>query len=66
MVVPEFDPPYDIYDLDICQLIPGTEDGFSMNEAYTHSEIGSDSPFVESHCDPPHWDNYCDPPHWQD
>jgi len=52
--IPELDPPYDFddfSDLDICQLIPGTKDGF---------------PEDESGQDPPHWDDCSEPPYWDD
>jgi hypothetical protein len=35
--VPEFDPAYDITDRDICQLVPGTKDGFpEMDEPFLY------------------------------
>jgi hypothetical protein len=56
-VVPEFDPAYDIRDRGICQLVPGTKDGFpEMDEPFQYY----------SGPDPPHEGDYCDPPHWQD
>ena len=56
-VVPEFDPAYDITDRDICQLVPGTKDGFPEMDEQFHCDIGPD---------PPHEGDYCDPTHWQD
>jgi hypothetical protein len=43
--VPEFDPAYDITERDICQLIPGTIDGFWEDVPLQHY-VGPD---------PPHW-----------
>jgi hypothetical protein len=63
--VPEFDPPYDFAEKDICQLLPWTEDGFSQEETHFQGEGGAD-PLMENHCDPPYWENHCDPPHWED
>jgi hypothetical protein len=57
VAIPEFDPPYDVYNRDICQLIPGTKDGFPEMDGVAHFE-----PLP----DPPHRDDYCDPPHWED
>lgn len=54
--VPEFDPAYDITERDICQLIPGTIDGFREDVPLQHY-VGPD---------PPHWQDSCDPPHWED
>ena len=51
-VVPEFDPVYDITDRDICQLVPGTKDGFPEMDEQFHCDIGPD---------PPHEGDYCDP-----
>jgi hypothetical protein len=56
-VVPEFEPAYDITDRDICQLVPGTKDGFPEMDEQFHCDVGPD---------PPHEEDYCDPPHWQD
>ncbi len=65
--IPEFDPPYDLADLNVCQLIPWTEDGFSPDETAFQGEGGPDPPFLESHCDPPHWEEAnSDPSHWND
>jgi hypothetical protein len=54
--VPEFDPAYDITDRDICQLIPGTKDGF-WEDVHVQYDVGPD---------PPHWKDDRDPPHWED
>ena len=54
--VPEFDPAYDITERDICQLIPGTKEGFWEDVSMQHC-VGPD---------PPHWQDNCDPPHWED
>ena len=64
--IPEFDPPALFDDWDICQLIPGTEDGFPQDEVQFHGEEGPDPPLLEIHYDPPHWEDYSDPPHWED
>ena len=61
--VPEFDPAYDITDRDICQLVPGTQDGFweTYEQPYESLQYQYDiGP------DPPHWQNDRDPPHWED
>ncbi len=60
--IPEFDPPLDPSDFDICQLIHGTEDGFPQDETQFYEEGGPDPPFLKSNCDPPHWDDIRDPP----
>jgi Putative transposase len=70
----EYDPPYDVPNKDICQLIYGTEDGFPMLEVQVHcDEIEPDPHVQESYSDPPHWqgcydcphgDENIDPPHW--
>ena len=61
----EFDPPYDLQNWDICQLVSNTADGFSEIEVQVHSdtyfEAGTNS--LESYSDPPHWNDYSDPPH---
>jgi hypothetical protein len=72
--IPKFDPEYQIVTWDICQLIPGTENGFSKIASQINPEIGPDpplqhypAPIYESYDrDAPHWDDYGDPPHWQD
>jgi hypothetical protein len=50
--IPEFDPPYDFSAREICQLIPGTEDGFLDG-----CSQGPDPPFIENGCDSPHWED---------
>jgi hypothetical protein len=62
----DFDPPYDIPNCDICQLIAGTEDGFPPMESQTHCNIRPDQLSQESYSDPPHWENHCDPPHCEE
>jgi len=62
----EFDPPYDLPDWNVCQLIPGTVDGFPVMEVQDHCDIGPDPPLQESYSDPPHWENNRDPPHGDD
>ena len=64
--IPEFDPPYDLPDRDICQLLPWTEDGFSSDEVQITNEGGPHPPLIESISDPPHCDDHSDPPHWED
>ena len=70
----EFDPPQDFPEWEICQLIPGTVDGFPelevqtlrfmhLNPPLNIQEGYSDPPHWDDHSDPPHWDNYSDPPH---
>jgi hypothetical protein len=67
--IPEFDFEYDLQMYDVCQLMPGTADGFpeicdlvpGTKDGFP--EIGPDPPwrdFVEP--DPPHWNQSCDPP----
>ena len=55
--IPEFDPPYDFSELHVCQLIPGTKDGFFDDRALIQGEVGPDPPFIDYSCDPPHWEN---------
>ncbi|HKZ00265.1 MAG TPA: transposase [Rhabdochlamydiaceae bacterium] len=64
--VPEFDPPHNLVDRNICQLIPGTVDGFPQDEVQIPGKSGMDPPFLENGTDPPHWDDHSDPPHWED
>lgn len=63
---PEFDPSYDLAHWDICQLMPGTKDGFPDVGKQIHYEAGPDPPIREDYCDPPHWQDNSDPPHWDD
>ena len=65
VAIPEFTSSYDHADFDVCQLVPGTKDGFSQNETLFQVEEGPDPPFLENHCDPPHWEDNSDPPHWE-
>ena len=57
--ISEFDPPYDLPDRDICQLLPWTEDGFSLDavEVQITGKGGPDPPFIDSCSDPPHWED---------
>ena len=75
--IPEFDPPYESYELDIydiCQLVPDTPDGFPVLEEQVHYDVGPDPPYVEdidppysdNICDSSHWDDIADPPHWEE
>ena len=62
----EFDEPQDLVEWDICQMVPGTADGFP--DEYDHShKSGTDPPecsisgnyFSVENIDPPHWEeNY--------
>ena len=71
---PDFDPPYELIQWDVCQLIPGTKDGFPDIDQQAHCKIGPDPPAPEETCDPPYWldysdpphQDYSDPPHWSD
>jgi hypothetical protein len=54
---PEFDPPEDFSKWEICQLIPGSADGFPIVDEPCHFKSGSD---------PPHYEDCIDPPHWED
>ena len=51
--IPEFDPEYELERYEICQLVPGTKDGFPEIYSQLHPEIGPDPPFQEN-LDPPH------------
>jgi hypothetical protein len=62
----EFDPPHDFAEWEICQLIPGTEDGFPVDIPEVCGENGPDPPFIECCIDPPHCDDDYDPSHWDD
>jgi hypothetical protein len=64
--IPDFDPAYDITHWDICQLVPGTGDGFQDIYQNIQCEAGPDPPNCEEYCDPPHWENHRDPPHSED
>ena len=48
VVVPEFDPPYDLVNWDVCDLVPDTHDGFPEPEQQVHCDIGPDPP-LSSH-----------------
>ena len=48
--IPEFDPPNNFDEFEICQLISGTEDGFLQEDDYTQ---GPDPPFIECNIDSP-------------
>lgn len=56
---PEFDPYAEPESVtyDVCDLVPGTSDGFPEIDEQIHCGTGPD---------PPHCDEYCDPPHWED
>jgi hypothetical protein len=66
--VPEFEAAYEIvraYE-SICQLVPGTKDGFPEIDRSLHFDIGPDPPYLDNYHDPPHCDDSSDPPHWED
>ena len=60
--IPKFDLPCPPPEINICQLLPQTEDGFSQEEDRSLGEWGPDPPTI----DPPHWTNNSDPPFWED
>lgn len=64
-VVPEFDPPYELASMNICQLVPETDDGFPEIDVQVYYDSGPDPPSIE-YIDPPHCEYECDPPHWKD
>jgi hypothetical protein len=62
-----FDPPIDFPDRDLCQLIPGTVDGFPIEESQIHHWATIIDPPASENChDPPRWEVNRDPPHWED
>ena len=61
--VPEFEPPEDFPEIEISQLIPGTEDGFYEESTDFFIESGSDPPFFDECVDPPHWEEDSQSPH---
>jgi hypothetical protein len=63
--IPEFDPPYDLPERYICQLLPWTEDGFSPDVAQITAEAGPDPPFNDCSAHPPHLDDHSDPSFWE-
>ena len=54
---PEFDEPQDLAEWDICQLVPGTVDGFPDEHDQPHTS-GPDPPncHFEDNVDPPHYE----------
>jgi hypothetical protein len=72
--IPEFDSEYDLHTYEVCQLIPGTADGFPEIECQVHPEIGPDPPCQDCldpvyegvDLDSPYWEDHSDPPHWED
>lgn len=63
----EFDPEYELQTYDVCQLMPGTTDGFSEITSQIHPEAGPDPPVYDDYDrDSPHWDDHSDSPHWED
>lgn len=70
---PEFDLPLEFPEVEICQLIPGTSDGFP--DEYLKNESNSSfvsyhdppySDYADNGIDPPHEEVIADPPHWED
>ena len=55
--VPDFDEPQDLAEWEICQLVPGTDDGFpdDRDQLYTSGTDPPDDYFLE--VDPPHWED---------
>ena len=62
---PEFDEPYALIKWDICQLVPGTKDGFPELDQQVRVEDGPDPPSWDI-VDLPHWEDHTDSPHWED
>ena len=65
--LPEFDPEHEIITWSICQLVPGSGDGFPDMVSQEYYETVPDPPlqgFIE--LDSPHWEQSCDPPFWED
>ena len=52
--VPEFDSAYELFTSDICQLVPGTKDGFPETDKPLCYSVGPDPPHSECDPDPPH------------
>jgi hypothetical protein len=63
--IPEFDPPYELFTYDICQLIPNTENGFHSFEEQEECDTGPDPPSM-AEIDRPHCEDISDGPHWED
>ncbi|MGA8164415.1 MAG: ISAs1 family transposase [Waddliaceae bacterium] len=65
--IPEFDPPYDLPDREICQLLPWTEDGFLPMEGENQiaEDVGPDPPFFDDNSDSSHCNDHVNPPHWE-
>jgi hypothetical protein len=63
---PDFDPSSDFPDLEICQLVSGTSDGFPMIDEPYRFETDHDPPHYEGCIDSSHWEDSVDPPHWED
>jgi hypothetical protein len=53
---PVFDPPCDFSKWEICQLVPGTVDGFPTIDDLRYFESGPDPPLNGDCIDPPHWE----------
>jgi hypothetical protein len=62
----DFDPPYDFQDMDVCQLISGTSDGFPEMDSQDYCYNGPDPPLGENNNEPPWWNDFSDPPHCED
>ena len=72
---PEFDQPYELDHWNICQLVPGTPDGFPQDIWQVDFDTGPDPPWEEMHdslyegeeyIDPPHEKEIVDPLHWEE
>ena len=55
-IIPQFEPPYDLVQYYICQLISGTKDGFHDADRQIYSDVGPDPPYYDVSCDSPHWE----------
>src|SRR5262249_4792304 len=57
IILPEFEAPYELVQYDICQLIPGTKDGFYEEDRQVQYDCGPDPPDYDESCDSPHWED---------
>ncbi len=57
IILPEFEAPYELVQYDICQLVPGTKDGFYEEEREVQYDCGPDPPDYDESCDSPHWED---------
>ena len=63
ITIPEFDPPHELLNENVCQLVPSTHDGFSEPYEQVQYAAGPDPP---AEVDPPDWENNSDSPHWEE